>query len=172
MKIVILLAIVFVISFLLIFKLVYSGNKEETKEEKINFLQVLFVTGLLALLPTIAIGLIVFALLGSAHAVNMIFSLQVSTSQLIVLAVSFFVYLFTVDSVIEIIVEYIIGKNIVSNLTMLLIRIGVFYLIGAFAGLDQTVNITIAAGIGLIILIVETLYNWREKNKANNVEEE
>lgn len=90
MKIFISLLVVFIISFFLVFKLVYSGNKEETEEGKLNFFLVIFVSFLLALLPTAAIGLMLFVLLGSANTVNMVFSLNINLNQLIVLTISFF----------------------------------------------------------------------------------
>src|SRR5690625_3980774 len=103
MKIFISLLVVFIISFLLLFKLVYSGNREESEDEKLIFLLVILVSFLLALLPTATIGLILFVVLGSVSTVNMFFSLNISLNQLIVLAISFLVYLFTIDSIVEVV---------------------------------------------------------------------
>lgn len=165
MKIFISLLVVFIISFLLLFKLVYNGNKEELEEEKLNFVLVILVSILLALFPTAAIGLILFVVLGSANTVNMVFSLNISLNQLIVLAISFLVYLFTVDSIVEIAVKHILGKNIFYYSVILLIRIGVFYMIGELVGLTQTVSVTFSTGMAFIILLIEILYNLREKHK-------
>lgn len=170
MKIFISLLVVFIISFFLVFKLVYSGNKEETEEEKLNFFLVIFVSFLLALLPTAAIGLMLFVLLGSANTVNMVFSLNINLNQLIVLTISFFVYLFTIDSIIEIVVKHILGKNIFYYSMLLLIRIGAFYLIGDLVGLTQTINVTFSIGVALLILFIEILYNLREKYKNKESE--
>ena len=163
MKIFISLLVVFIISFLLLFKLVYNGNKEESEEEKLNFVLVILVSILLALLPTAAIGLILFVVLGSANTVNMVFSLNISLNQLIVLAISFLVYLFTVDSIVEIAVKHILGKNIFYYSVILLIRIGVFYMIGELVDLTQTVSVTFSTGMAFIILLIEILYNLRKK---------
>lgn len=170
MKIFISLLVVFIISFFLVFKLVYSGNKEETEEGKLNFFLVIFVSFLLALLPTAAIGLMLFVLLGSANTVNMVFSLNINLNQLIVLTISFFVYLFTIDSIIEIVVKHILGKNIFYYSMLLLIRIGAFYLIGDLVGLTQTINVTFSIGVALLILFIEILYNLREKYKNKESE--
>src|SRR5699024_11112257 len=138
MKIFISLLVVFIISFLLLFKLVYNGNKEESEEEKLNFVLVILVSILLALLPTAAVGLILFIVLGSANTVNMVFSLNICLNQLIVLAISFLVYLFTVDSIVELLVSRILCKCIFYYSVILLIRIGVFCMIGELVGLTQT----------------------------------
>ena len=166
MKIFISLLVVFIISFLLLFKLVYNGNKEESEEEKLNFVLVILVSILLALLPTAAIGLILFIVLGSANTVNMVFSLNISLNQLIVLAISFLVYLFTVDSIVEIAVKHILGQNTFYYSVILLIRIGVFYMIGELVDLTQTVSVTFSTGMAFIILLIEILYNLREKHKS------
>ena|SRR5699024_510374 len=166
MKIFISLLIVFIISFLLLFKLVYNGNKEESENEKLNFFLVILVSFVLALLPTSAIGLILFVVLGSANTVNMVFSLNISLNQLIVLAISFLVYLFTVDSIVEIAVKHILGKNIFYYSVILLIRIGVFYMIGELVGLTLTVSITFSVGVAFIILLIETSYILRQKRKS------
>lgn len=170
MKIFISLLIVFIISFILLFKLVYSGNKEEPREEKLNSFLVILVSFLLALLPTTAIGVVLFVILGSADTVNMIFSLNISLNQLIVLAISFLVYLFTVDSIIEIVVKHILGKNIFYYSVILLIRIGIFYVIGDWIGLTQTVSGTVATGVTFIIFFIEILYDLRQKHKIKENE--
>jgi len=166
MKIFISLLVVFIISFLLLFKLVYSGNREESEDEKLIFLLVILVSFLLALLPTATIGLILFVVLGSVSTVNMFFSLNISLNQLIVLAISFLVYLFTIDSIVEVVVKHILGKNFVYYSVILLIRIGVFNMIGELVGLTQTVSVTFSTGMAFIILIIEITYNLKEKHKA------
>jgi|SRR5690625_2423371 len=172
MGVVISLIVVFIISFLLIFKLVYSGNKEESESDKLNFPSVVFVGCLLALLPTAAIAFIIFVLLGSTSAVNVIFSLEISRNQLIILAISLFIYLFSIDSIIEIIVEYIVGKNNTFYFSiLLLIRIVAFYLIGFFIGLSQSNSFTMAVGITVIIFLIEVFYHLREKNKEKDLRE-
>lgn len=159
------LIIVFITAFLLLFRFIYRGNKQETEDEKINFFMVIFVSMALSFVITATISLVIFALIGSASIVNVIFSLNVSKNQLVVLAISFLVYLFIIEKIIEITVKYIIGKNIFYVIVLVFIRIGIFYLIGKIIGLNQIINITIALGVAFIIMLIEVLYYLREKNK-------
>ncbi len=64
--------------------------------------------------------------------------------------------------------KYILGKTIFCYSVLLLMRIVVFYVIGRLIGLNETVSITVAAGVTFIILLIEALYNLREKNKYND----
>lgn len=170
MKIFISLLVVFIISFYLLFKLVYKGNKEEPEEEKLNFLLVIFVSFLLALLPTVAIGLALFVLLGSTDAVNILFSLNIGTNQLTVLAISFLVYYFTLDSMIEIVVKHILGKHIFYHIVILLTRTGVFNIIGYLVGLTLTISVITSIGVALIILLIELLYHTWETHQDKESE--
>ena len=171
-KIVITLIVVFIISILLIFKLFYSENRQESKEEKMSFFMVLFLSLAFSLLITGTLGLSIFALIGSTNMVNIIFSLGISTNQLMILAISFFVYLFILDDIIEIIVEHIVGKNIFYSIVLVLTRIGIFYVIGNIVGLTQTVSITIAIGVTFITFLIEVLFRLRERKKQNNLKGE
>ncbi len=165
MGIIITLSIVFFISFMLIFKLVYSGNKEESEKEKLGFFGVIFVVFLLALLPTAAIAFFLFVLLGSTNAINTLFSLQIGTKQVIFLAISLFVYLFSIDSIIEIVVKHIVGQRVFYFFIMMLIRILASYTIGLFIGLNQNNSLIIAAGVSFIIFLFEVLYFMKTKQK-------
>lgn len=157
------LTAVFIISFLLILKMVYSGNKEESEENKMNLFLVILVTFLLALLPTLAIAIILFVLIGSVSSIKLLFSLDISTSQLILLAISLFIYLFTLDNLVETFLRYLIGKKILNYVMLLLIRILVFYLIGLAIGLKETNSFTIAAGVAIIICLIEASQLARKK---------
>src|SRR5690625_1044512 len=88
MKIILALAIVYIISFILLLKLVYSGNKKEPLADQLGIFLIIFVAGALALAPTVAIGIILFVILSSTSLVDMIFSLNISINQLIILAIS------------------------------------------------------------------------------------
>ena len=165
MGIIITLSIVFFISFMLIFKLVYSGNKEESEKEKLGFFGVIFVVFLLALLPTATIAFFLFVLLGSTNAINTLFSLQISTKQVVFLAISLLVYLFSIDSIIEIVVKHIVGQRVFYFFIMMLIRILASYAIGLFIGLNQNNSLIIAAGVSLIIFLFEVLYFLKTNQK-------
>ena len=168
MKIVITLIVIFIISFLLIFKFIYNENRKEPKEEKANIFMVIFISLFFSLLITGTLGLSIFVLIGSTNIVNIMFSLNISMNELIILAISFFVYLFFLDDILEIIVEHIVGKNIYYTIVLILIRIGIFYVIGNIVGLAQTVSITIATGVTFIIFLIEVLSHLRESNKQKN----
>src|SRR5690625_124024 len=165
MKITLALTIVYIISFIVLLKLVYSGNKKESSADQLGIFLIIFVAGALALLPTAAIGIILFVILGSTSLVDMIFSLNISINQLIILAISLLVYLFTLDHMIDIVLRYTFGENIIYHSAKCIIRIGAFYLIGEIIAIRQTVNMTMAVGTAVIILIIESLHHLTEKTK-------
>lgn len=149
----------------MIFKLVYTGNKDETEKEKLGFFGVIFVVILLALLPTGTIAFFLFVLVGSTNAINILFSLDINTNQVIFLAIALLVYLFSIDNIIEIVVKYIVGQRIFYFLIMMLIRILASYAIGLFIGLNQNNSLTIAVGVSLIIFLFEVAYFLKIKQK-------
>ncbi len=164
MEIAILLLVAFTISFLLIFKMAYNDNKTQPDKNKLHVFGVLFVVFLLALIPTAVIAVFIFILLGSTNAVNLLFTLEISGRKMIVFAISLFMYYFTIDSVIEIIVKYIVGKNNAFYFgILLLIRLGALYIIGTIIGLPQTSSFVIATGLTVIILTIEVLYYLHKK---------
>ncbi|MCM3584705.1 hypothetical protein M3182_02965 [Mesobacillus maritimus] len=165
MKIVITLLIVFLITFLLIFAFIFRSNKQESEEEKTSGFMVIFVSILFSLVITGTIGLILFAIFGSTSLVNSLFSLHISTNQLVVVTIAFFIYLFTLDNLLEWIVKWIIGKNLFYTSLLAFLRIGIFYAIANLVGLTQNVSITIAAGVAFILLFIEVSYEWRKKSK-------
>lgn len=169
-KMIISIITIFIISFLLLFIFIYKGNKNESETEKISSFLVIVVAGLLALAPTAVITVILFVLLGSTTAINMMFTLEIDMKQLILLAVFLLIYLFSIDSIIESVIKYIVRVNIFFYIILLLIRILVIYIIGLALGLDQTTSFIIASGVSLIVLILEVLYHLNEKNKEASSE--
>jgi len=158
------LIVVFMISFLLIFNFIYSQNRKESKKEKISLFMVILITTLFSLIITATMALFLFILLGSTSIVTILFSLHIGKNQLVILAISFFVYLFIFANFIEFPVKYIIGSSIYYVLVLALIRISIFYLIGNAVGLSQTVSITIATGVTFITVLIEVLYHLKQKN--------
>lgn len=152
------------ISFLLIFNFIYSQNRKESKKEKISLFMVILITTLFSLIITATMALFLFILLGSTSIVTILFSLHIGKNQLVILAISFFVYLFIFANFIEFPVKYIIGSSIYYVLVLALIRISIFYLIGNAVGLSQTVSITIATGVTFITVLIEVLYHLKQKN--------
>lgn len=171
MKIVITLLVIFIISALLMFTFIYKENRQEPHEEKMGLFMTIFVTVIIALILTVVIGLILFVLIGSANTVNILFSLNINMNQIIILAIAFLVYLYTIDTIIEIVIQHILGKNIFSQLILFLIRILTFHIIGSLISLNEKVSFTIASGVAFIILVIEGLYNLREKNKLHKLNE-
>lgn len=169
MKIAIVLAAVFILSFIFTFKLVYSGNKTASNDEKLSIFGVCFIVTLLALLPTATIAFIIFVLLGSTNVVNMLFSLQIGVNEIIIFVIGLLVYLFSLDSLIELIVKQIVGKNMFYFILLFLIRTLASYAIGLLIDLDQTNSFIIGAGVAFMIGLVEVLYYMREKEKGKNV---
>src|SRR5690554_1442714 len=105
MKIAISLIILWLIPFILIFTFIYKRNQKETEEEGIHFFMVLFLSVIFSLIIAAIIGFILFTLLGSATIVNEIFSLKISKNELVILAISFLVYLFTLDFLVEFVMK-------------------------------------------------------------------
>lgn len=164
MNILISLSVIFIISFLLIFKMVYQDNKEESKSKRLNIFLVVFVTFLLALLPTAAIALIIFVLLGATNAVNMLFALQLNMNQLMLFAIILCGYLLLIDSFIEIVLKAIVGREFGSFIIILLIRVLIFYMVGLAINLNQTNSFIIATGLAVIIALFEVLLYFRKQN--------
>lgn len=163
MKIFVTLAVVYSISLVLILAFVYKSNQKEPEEEKMSIWMVWFVSVLLALMPAIAIAILLLTILGSANVVDMLFSLQLSTNQLIMLTIFILIYLFTIDSIVEIVVKYIVGKGIIYDVIILLSRTFVFYWIALLQKINQMNSFIIALGVAFIILIIELLYHGRKK---------
>lgn len=168
MKIIIPLIVVFIILFLLIFKWIYSDNKNELEEKKANLFHVIGTAFVLALAPTVAIALVLLALFGSTTIVNTLFSLHITTNQLMLLSISLFIYLYSIDSIIAVAVEHTIGKNIFHPIALLLIRILAFYMIGLVFGLNQTSSFIIAAGVAFIIFFIEVFEVLHQTNEKTS----
>lgn len=156
MTIIILATVIFIILFLLLFIWIYKSEKEEIKRKKGKIFAVIGTAFILALAPIVAIVLVLLALFGSTNIANTIFSLNISTTQLMFLTISLFIYLYTIDSFISVLVEHIIGKKDIFHLiALLLIRILAFYMIGLVFGLNQTSDFIIALIVSFIIFFVE-----------------
>lgn len=165
MQIVILLSIVFIGCFLLFFRLVSKGNKQESDDKKLGYWGLFLVVFIMTLIPVVLIAIITFVLLGSTNVINLIFSLDIGTKQIIILAVVLLVYLFSLDNLFEIFAKLIIGSDFLNILFMLFIRIFVFYFITLMVGLDQTRGMVMAAGVAVMIALLEFVYFLRKKER-------
>lgn len=164
MGIAITLIIVFILTFVLFFLFVYKDNKKE----KENIFIIILSVALLSLMPTALIAFFLFVFLGSTTTINLLFSLNISTDQLIILAITLLVYLFSIDSILEKLVEFIIGKNLFYYLILMVLRIMATYTLALIIGLDGKNGFAIATGVSLIIFLLEAFYSLNKKNRKVN----
>lgn len=85
-------------------------------------------------------------LLGTLNVANVMFSIDVSASKLIVLTVCYFIYLFTIESVPETIINFLISIKLFQQILLALVRILVFGMIAALVGLNYEQSLLIATG--------------------------
>lgn len=167
MTIIIPIICIFVISFVCILILILKGEKDELLRDKRKIFPAIMTAFILALAPTVVITVVVFTLFGSTTLVNNLFSLNISINQLMFLTVSMLIYLYTIDSFISVLVEYIMGKNVFNNIVLLFIRIIAFYYLGSIFSLNYTSNLIISFVVAFIIFLYELLkfqYDIKEDN--------
>jgi len=164
-KIGIFLTVIFILSFAVLFVFFHHTNKKETKKD--NILGLMFTAVLFSFLITMIMGLFLLIVIGSTSAVGMVFSLNISTDQLIIIGIAFLIYLLTMDNVIEMILEFFFGKNLLKTTALALTRIGFFYVIGILINVRQEINLTISIGVSVILWLLEVLYVVKkDKEKA------
>src|SRR5690625_3737904 len=95
MLLVILVSVIFIISFVSLFMWIRKANREDPKDERMNILLTIFVAGVLALLLTGVAVFFWFMFLGSANVVNSLFSLQLSKKELILMSTVYLAFIFT-----------------------------------------------------------------------------
>src|SRR5699024_805030 len=99
MLLVILVSVIFIISFVSLFMWIRKANREDQKDERMNILLTIFVAVVLALLFTGVAVFFWFMFLGSANVVNSLFSLQLSKKELILMSTVYLAFIFTIDNV-------------------------------------------------------------------------
>lgn len=164
MIILIVLLIIFLASFIFSLVFCYQQNLKEPYEESLKLPALIFVSLTLALAPTFVIGLIFLIVLGSTTTTNIIFSLNLQTDQLLFIAIFFFIYLCTIDTVIDMVLEMLIGKSFVPYLQMP-IRMFFFYGIGVLNGLPVHINFWLSFGVSFLVSFIEFLYDGRIREK-------
>lgn len=158
------LIFIFIISISLIFPMVFKGEQKEKPDDKASIWLVSFVSFLLALLITAIFGGLALVLLGTLNVANVMFSIDVSASKLIVLTVCYFIYLFTIESVPETIINFLISIKLFQQILLALVRILVFGMIAALVGLNYEQSLLIATGSAIVLLIIELLYDFKQKS--------
>jgi len=158
------LIIIFILSFLGIYWLVRTvDNKNESKDSVLTLLSVTFV---FSILSTLFFAFVLFVIIGSTSVVNKVFSLSLTTNQLVTIGISIFIYSLTLDNVLEKVFEYLFNKSMLAIVVLTLSRIVSFYIIGFLLKLNETTNITISVGVSLILLVVDGLYYYRDQSKV------
>lgn len=73
-----------------------------------------------------------------------------------IFTLSLFVYLYTIDSIIAVLIKHILGiESIFNYIILLFVRILFFYFIGLLVGLNQLNNFIIAVIIAFLIFLFE-----------------
>lgn len=165
MLLVILVSVIFIISFVSLFMWIRKANREDQKDERMNILLTIFVAGVLALLLTGVAAFFWFMFLGSANVVNSLFSLQLSKKELILMSTFYLAFIFTIDNVFKMMVKLLTSKILMFYFLMLWLRMVAFYLIGDFFQLTHYTNIVISGGVALILVLFELLYDWTKEKK-------
>ncbi|MFJ5770063.1 hypothetical protein [Psychrobacillus sp. NPDC093180] len=156
MKIGIFLAVIFILLFGFLFWFVHHENKKEN--EKDNLLTLVIIAILFSMILTAIIAFFLFLIIGSANVMNTLFSLNLNSSQLILIGISYLIYWMTADNIIEKFFEYLWGENIYAILSLAVARIATFYIIGIILNLDIAINMTISIGISVILLGIDLLF--------------
>ena len=164
MELIVFLIFIFIISISLIFPMLFKSDRKEKPDDKASIWLVSFVSFLLALLITAIFGGLALVLLGTLNVANVMFSIDVSASKLIVLTVCYFIYLFTIESVPETIINFLISIKLFQQILLALVRILVFGMIAALVGLNYEQSLLIATGSAIVLLIIELLYDFKQKS--------
>lgn len=159
---------IFIILFLLIFAWILKNERKESNN--IKLFHILITSFIFSSVITFVLSFILFVLFGSVNLIDTLYSLKIPNNKLLLLAISFFIYLFTIDVLIEYSIEIITGKNFVYTVVLFFTRILAFYTIGALLNLERNSNILISIGIALIIFIIElySVLNGKKQSNLNN----
>lgn len=156
LKILVFLSVIFILAFILLFWFLQYENKKEDKKD--NLLILILIAIIFSLVITTVIALFLFLIIGSTNVIEILFSLDISTNQVIVIAISFLVYWLTVDNIFEKVFKYFMGENIYAILSLSLTRVASFYIIGIIIKLNEMINLSISAGVATVLLAIDVLY--------------
>ena len=166
LKISIFLSVIFIISFLLLFWFVRHKNEKE--ENKDSLITLAIVSVIFSVIITSVFAFFLFVIIGSTSVIDKIFSLNLTTDQLLLIGISFLIYWLTIDNIFEKLFEYMLGENIFAVLFLALSRVVSFYIIGIIIKLNEPVNIAVSIGVPLIILVIDTLYYFKNNKSYIN----
>jgi len=166
LKISIFLSVIFIISFLLLFWFVRHKNEKE--ENKDGLITLVIVSVIFSLIITSVFAFFLFVIIGSTSVIDKMFSLNLTTDQLLLIGISFLIYWLTIDNIFEKLFEYMLGESIFAVLFLALSRIVSFYIIGITIKLNEPVNMAVSIGVPLIILAIDTLYYFKNNKPYIN----
>lgn len=161
MKITIFLLFIFILSFIILFLYLSKENKKEESKDSIPM--VVFSSVLFAFIITIFIAFFLFILIGSTTVIDTLFSLDITTNQLIVIGISFLVYWLSIDSIFEKVFESFMGETLYTALSLAITRVAAFYIIGILMKLDQYTNLSISIGVSVILFIIDVLFSLKDQ---------
>lgn len=165
MKIAIFLTVIFILTLMVLSTFFYHTKKKQTKKD--NILVLMITAVLFSLLITMVIALLLLIVIGSASAVDIVFSLNISRDQLVIIGIAFLIYLLTLDHLIEKILEFFYGKNLLQTTALAFTRIAIFYVIGILIHISQEMIWTISIGVSVILWLLDVLYDAHKgKEKA------
>ena len=147
--------------FILLFWFFHHENKKE--KEKDSLLKLLLAATFFSVILTVVFVFFLFLIIGSTTVIDTLFSLHINTNQLIAIGISFLIYWFTIDNILEMLFEYLLGENAYAILSLAPTRMATFYIIGIILNLNNTVNMTISIGISLILLTIDMLFFFRKE---------
>ncbi|SEI84864.1 hypothetical protein SAMN04488127_0610 [Bhargavaea ginsengi] len=126
---------------------------------------IIAITSALLALPVAAMmGGILFALAGSVQVVGWLFDLEISSGKVGIFVIAVLVYLFSIDSLVEIFLKSVMGKSVTGKLVLLFTRVLAFYIIGLIVGAQDETALPVAAGLAVMLLVMETLFRLLKKS--------
>lgn len=126
---------------------------------------IIAITSALLALPVAAMmGGILFALAGSVQVVGWLFDLEISSGKVGIFVIAVLVYLFSIDSLVEIFLKSVMGKSVTGKLVLLFTRVLAFYIIGLIVGAQDGTALPVAAGLAVMLLMMETLFRLLKKS--------
>lgn len=163
LKISIFLSVIFILSFLLLFWFIRHENKKEKNRD--SLLSLIVVAIIFSAISTLVFAFFLFLIVGSTSVIDSIFSLNINSTELIVIGISFLIYWITIDNIFEKFFEYLWGENIYAILSLALSRVASFYIIGLIIILNEDINMIISLGVSFVLLVIDVLYFFKN-NKS------
>ena len=155
---------IWIIATLSIFAFIRRSERQEPEGEG-KGPGIIAITSVLLALPVAAMmGGILFALAGSVQVVGWLFDLEMSPGKVGIFVIGVLVYLFTVDSLIELFLKSVMGKSVMVKWVLLFTRVLAFYGIGLLVGAQDQTALPVAAGLAVMLLVIESLFRLLKKS--------